>query len=468
MMETSGRRETGIEVIGAVPWGTHFCQFYKTKQDLIDILVPYFREGLEHNEYCMWVTSLPLAADEARAAIRCAMPDFDRYLAKGQIEIIPYTDWYLKGGVFDQKRVLDGWVERLQRALRDGYAGLRLSGNTFWLEKPDWHYFTDYEEAVNGVIGKFRMMALCTYSMDRCGADEVIDVVRNHQFALIKREGDWVLIESSERKRAEEAIMRLNWELTEAVEALRAKSVELESANVKLKELDRLKSMFISSMSHELRTPLNTIIGFSGILLQGIVGELTEEQRKQLTMVKESADHLLALINDIIDISKIEAGRAEVAVGDFDLVELVRDAVDSVAVAAREKGLTLSVSAPDALVIAGDRRRTKQILVNLLGNAVKFTDSGGIDVDVVRRGRGVEIAVRDTGIGIRKDDLGKLFAAFSQILTEGRVREGSGLGLYLSQKIAKVIGGNISVQSEPGKGSVFTLSLPSNALREVA
>lgn len=456
-------RDTGIEVIGNVPWGTHFCQFYQTKEDLIDILVPYFKEGLEHNEFCMWITAEPLDADEARKAMSQAVPDFGTYLEKGQIEIIPYTEWYLKDGVFDQQRVLNGWVEKLQQALNDGYAGLRLTGNTFWLEKADWRDFTNYEEAVNSVIGKLRIMALCTYSMDRCGAAEVVDVVRNHQFALIKREGDWVLIESSERKRAEEAILRLNWDLTRAVEALRRNSMELEEANVRLKELDRLKSLFISSMSHELRTPLTAIIGFTGIILQGIVGDINGEQRKQLTIVKESANRLLALINDIIDISKVEAGKVELAVGDFDLARLVREVTDSVSVAVRTKGLALSVSAPETLAIRGDRRRTRQILVNLLDNAVKFTDSGRIEVVLVARDGGAQVAVRDTGIGISRQNIGKLFAAFSQIVTEDRPREGSGLGLYLSQKIANLLGGGIAVQSEPGKGSVFTLSLPANA-----
>jgi len=208
-------RNSGIDIIGDVPWGTHFCQFYQTKEDLMDVLVPYFKAGLENNEFCMWVTSQPLDVEEAKEALRRAIPDVDVYLEKGQIEIIPYTHWYVKEGVFDSERV-NGWVEKLNQALANGYDGLRLTGNTFWLEKEDWNDFVDYEEEVDRVLGNYQMIALCTYCLDRCNATEIIDVVINHQFALIKREGKWEQIESSKRKEAEEIAIRAtkNWEYT--------------------------------------------------------------------------------------------------------------------------------------------------------------------------------------------------------------------------------------------------------------
>ncbi len=199
-------RQTGLQLIGDVPWGTHFCQFYQSKQDLIEILVPYFKSGLENNEYCIWITSEPLGAGEAMEALRDAVPDIDERVAQGQIEILPYDQWYVLDGVFDQDRVLSGWVSKLEAAEKRGYAGLRLTGNTFWLEKSDWENFTDYEEAINNTIGKYRMLALCTYSLDKCGAGEVADVVANHEFAFIKRHGKWTVIESSTVKQAKQAL----------------------------------------------------------------------------------------------------------------------------------------------------------------------------------------------------------------------------------------------------------------------
>ncbi|HLN45998.1 MAG TPA: MEDS domain-containing protein [Candidatus Sulfotelmatobacter sp.] len=208
-------RDFGLELVGKIPWGTHLCQFYQTKQDLIDILVPYFKAGLENNEFCMWVTAEPLEIKEAVLAMEKVLPDFSNYLKKGQIEIISYKDWYLKGGTFDCNRVLNDWVTKLEKALKNGFDGLRLTGNTFWLEKSDWQAFTDYEEAINDVIGKYQMIAVCTYSLEKCNTNEIIDVIRNHQFALVKRAKVWEIIESSERKRITEDLRRTEQKFTD-------------------------------------------------------------------------------------------------------------------------------------------------------------------------------------------------------------------------------------------------------------
>ena len=209
-------RKSGIDLVGDTPWGTHFCQFYKTKEDLVDVLVPYFKAGLENNEFCMWVTSEPLSVEEAKEALEKAVPDIHYYLEKGQIEIIPYTEWYVIDGDFDSNKILNDWISKLNKAIAKGYEGLRLTGNTFWLEKEGWKDFVDYEEAINNVIGKYRMIAFCTYCLDKCTAAEIIDVVNNHKFALTKREGKWNLIENSGHKKTKnEAIQaKKNWEQT--------------------------------------------------------------------------------------------------------------------------------------------------------------------------------------------------------------------------------------------------------------
>jgi PAS domain S-box-containing protein len=202
-------RKSGIDIVGDIPWGTHFCQFYRTADDLLDILAPYFAAGLASNEFCMWVTSEPVDGKAAEQALARTVPDLAQRLRDGQMEIIPHDEWYLAGGRFDAKRVLDAWAGRLERARARGFDGLRLSGNTFWLEKKDWKAFTDYEAEVDDVIGKNRILALCTYSLDRCGANEVLDVVRNHRFALARRESRWEVLETAERERARLAERRL-------------------------------------------------------------------------------------------------------------------------------------------------------------------------------------------------------------------------------------------------------------------
>jgi len=197
------KRKSGISVVGDVPWGTHLCQFYKTKEDLLDILVPYFKAGLENNESCMWVTSEPLSVEDAERELKKIVKNLDDYINKGQLEILDYSEWYTKNRKFDSRRVLEGWVEKEKYALQNGFDGLRLTGNTFWLGKNDWDDFKSYEETVNDVIDKHRMIAICSYSLEKCKPSEIIDVVSNHQFAIIKRESKWNIIESSERKKVE-------------------------------------------------------------------------------------------------------------------------------------------------------------------------------------------------------------------------------------------------------------------------
>jgi len=272
-------------------------------------------------------------------------------------------------------------------------------------------------------------------------------------------------VDITERKRAEEEVRTANEKIAQHAvkleEKVRERTAELEQANIKLKELDRLKSMFIASMSHELRTPLNSIIGFTGILLQGMSGELTEEQEKQLSIVQKSAKHLLALISDVIDVSKIEAEKVELFLKDFDLSSLLREVMESFTHAAAEKGLRLSLAAPEKLRVRSDERRIKQVLNNLLSNAVKFTENGGIETRVLDGEDRITITVRDTGIGIKEEDQRNLFKAFSKITYEGIPRqEGTGLGLYLSRKIANLLSGELRAESVFGEGSTFTFVFP--------
>jgi len=246
-------------------------------------------------------------------------------------------------------------------------------------------------------------------------------------------------------------------------EEVKARTTELEQANRQLKELDQLKSMFIASMSHELRTPLNSIIGFTSITLDGLSGELNDTQRDQLQRVHKAGKHLLSLINDVIDISKVEAGRTDVLPAEFTLQDVVDEAVGVIQPLAAQKQLSLKVDIPQGTItLYTDRQRLLQCMLNLVSNAVKFTEKGGITLSARGIGKDVEIAVSDTGIGIAKEDLPKLFEAFERLESHLRIKAGgTGLGLYLTRRICMgLLQGRISVESTPGKGSIFTLHIP--------
>ena len=270
---------------------------------------------------------------------------------------------------------------------------------------------------------------------------------------------DGLISDITERKIAEEALKQYRDHLEELV---KERTAELELEKEHAESADRLKSAFLATMSHELRTPLNSIIGFTGILMQERPGPLNAEQKKQLGMAQNSARHLLSLINDVLDISKIEAGQLKVSIETFALPEIILKVAESCKPMAQKKNLNITVSIADEInFIQSDKLRVQQILINLVNNAIKFTDEGGIAIDASIRGTFVLIRVKDSGIGIEKEQIEQLFKPFIQIDTGlTRKHEGTGLGLSICKKLLILLNGSIEVESRFGAGSIFTVSLP--------
>jgi len=195
-------RNTGIGLIGEMPWGTHVCLFYETKQDFLGATVPYFKAGLDNREFCVWAISEPVTEAEARSALSKAVPDLDRHLAAGDIEIVSGAEFYLEGGRVDLQRITAAWNEKLRGALAKGYDGMRTSGNAFWLDTNRWKEFADYEDQLDKSIAGQPMTVLCTYPLAASKPVDVLDVVRAHQFTAARRKGDWDFIETPQRRQS--------------------------------------------------------------------------------------------------------------------------------------------------------------------------------------------------------------------------------------------------------------------------
>jgi len=474
---TTEMRKTGIDVVGDMPWGTHFCLFYETKADVLDTLVSYCNAGLKSEEFCLWVVSEPVTVDEAKHALNQAVPELDRCLTDHSIEIVSARDWYLQGGTFDLKRVIGGWHEQLTRALASGYAGVRVTGDTAWLEKKDWKDFCEYEEALNDSVANQRLAVLCTYPLAACGAAEILDVVRTHQFAIAKRRGSWDVIETAGLKQAKAEIKRLNEELEQRViertRQLTAASEALREVQAELAHVTRMTTLgeVTASFAHELNQPLAAIVNNADACLRLLSrgGHDVEAVREALADIVSGAVRASAIIERVRGLAK----RTEPAKVSLRLVDVVDDVVALAAAesAARRVAIRTDVAA-DLPVVLGDRVQLLQVLLNLVVNgmdAMSTVDEPERRLEI--RGRpdtqdgspAARISVQDRGIGLHAGQADRLFEAFYTTKPHGM-----GMGLAISRSIIEAHGGRLWAESNRGPGATFSFRLPAAAASAAA
>jgi len=465
-------RESGIDVVGHMPWGTHFCLFYETKEDVLDTLVSYCKAGLDGGEFCLWVVSEPMTVDEAARALRRVVPDLEGRVSEGAIDILAARDWYLRDGTFDLNRVLAGWHDALARALAKGYAGVRVTGDTAWLQKKDWNDFCEYEEALNGSVAGQPLAVLCTYPLTACGAAEVLDVVRTHQFATARRRGSWDVIETAGFKQAKAEIKRLNDELEERVvertRELIAASEALRDVQSQLAHVTRISTLgeVTASFAHELNQPLAAIVNNANACLHLLSSDRRDvgEMREALTDIVGDADRTSAIIERVRALARrTPLEKLPVRLGDVvdDVVALA--AAELIAHDVR----ILTDVAGDVPLVLGDRVQFIQVLYNLVKNgmdAMATVDDRERKLEIfgrpdVNRDRPVaRISVRDAGIGLPRAQADRVFEAFYTTKPSGL-----GMGLAISRSIIEAHGGRLWAEPDAGPGATFCFILPAAA-----
>ena len=419
-------RDMGIDLLGKMPWGTHLCLFYETKDDLIDILVPYFKAGLQNNEFCMWITCDPLSEQQAKRTMEEAVPNFDEHLDKGQIEILAHTDWYLEQGVFDALRVFEQWMDKLDEALTNGYAGIRVSGNSAWLDQRTWPNFIEYEHALNDTIAKYQMLVVCAYRLDGCKPSKLIDSANNHQLALMKQDGRWTLVKNAERKRAD--LKSLEYQL-------QLKSLASELALTEEQERRRIASELDSRVSQSLAASKSKL----DMLSRSVAGTalhkaLSEISRSLGSMIADTASLSFDLSSPLLHDLGFEAAVAQWL---YDEIEKK----SGIETEFRDDGQTKPLDDDVRILVFRDVRE-------LLGNVARHSHATKVKVSIDRVDRRIRIVIEDDGVGFDPVEVASQAAARSEF------------GLFGIQAKLGHLAGHLEIKSAPGCGCKVTIIAP--------
>jgi C4-dicarboxylate-specific signal transduction histidine kinase len=460
-------RRASVDVVGDVAaWGAHFCLFYETKQDLLDTLISYCKSGLEKEEYCLWIVAEPLTIEEAKDALKSAVPHLDRYFADSRLEIVPARDWFLPGGAFDGKSLTASWYEKLASLSARGYPGMRITGDTTWLSKKEWTHFCDYEDGLNEVIGNQRLAVLCTYPLAACGAPQILDVVRTHQFVLARRHGNWDVLETATLKRAKAELKGHNEELerrvAERTSELMKASEALREAQEELARATRLTAMgeLTASIAHELKQPLAGAVANSDACLSWLSSQPPnlDEARAAADRVIEAATRASDLIRRIQGLFKKAAPeRMRVNIN-----EVIEETLGLIRSEVLRNNVSLQTELGSQLpLVLGDRVQLQQVVLNLVKNGIEAM-SGVQGRALQLRIRSakhdpnqVVVAVADSGAGIDPQVIGRIFEPFYTTKPEG-----TGMGLAISRSIVEAHGGRLWAEPNTPRGATFQCTLP--------
>ena len=474
---TTALRNTGIEPVGEMPWGTHFCHFYETRDDLLETLLSFFKVGLEAGEFCAWVVSEPLTEEEVWQALDRAVPGLGRYVSDQSIEVLKARDVYLAGGEINLHRIISNWSGKLERALSRGYQGIRVSGNTAWLEQKQWRDFMEYETELNRGIGDQPMLVLCTYPLTTCGATEFLDVAGTHQFAVAKRRGRWEVVETPQLTQAKAEIARLNQDLEQrvlertteleaAIADQKRASEALQEAQKALAHVTRLTTIseLTASLAHEVNQPLAAIEvnATASLCWLDHTPPALDEARQGMQLVIRDAQRAGDVIAHARALVKKSGGEKSLVGVD----QMIREVLSLVQPEVQKHAVVVEEALADGLPsVLGDRIRLQQLVLNLIMNEIdamaEVTSRPRRLLIFCERGQGEDggpgilVGVQDAGVGAAADDLEKLFDPF--FTTK---RDGLGMGLSIGRSIAEAHGGRLWASRNADHGLTFHLLVP--------
>ncbi len=462
-------RKTGINVVGDLPWGAHFCYFYETKQDLLDILIPYFKTGLENREFCLWVISNSelLTVEEVTSALRNALPDLDRYVADRSIEVVGHEDWFLSGKTFDPHKVAGRFRKKLNEALARGYAGMRVNGSPAWLRDAGPKELRKFEAELDKLFPNERTIASCTYPLATITGDEIFDVVRTHQFAIARRQGKWEVIETPELIQAKREIKILNEELEQRViertNELRVANEELRKEIAERKQAEA-ELMIRSEQLRALSARLQSAREEEGTR---IAREIHDELGSMLTALKWDLEKISRILSTPINQSQLEALReklrALIKLTDMSVSALRRIAselrpsvLDDLGLVAAIEWQAQQFQARTGVICDCDCSLEKvelneeqstavfRIFQEALTNVLRHAQATRVDIKIKKDNGYFMLSISDNGKGMK----------------DGEMSGTESLGLLGMRERAHLIGGEVSITSAEGQGTVVTLRVP--------
>lgn len=371
-----------------IDWGTHLCHFYENKEDLAGILVPYIKAGLENNELCMWITSKPLRNAEAFQILKQDVPDLETYIEMGQLEIIDAKNWYLRDNKLKPlEEIIESWSNKLHDALNNGFHGMRVTGNTYWLEKKDWESFYEYENQINERINQYRMIALCSYNLGKCSPSDIIDVVSNHQGTFIIKNGKISIIENREHRRAENMLVKAFRQLENSV---RNRTSELTKS---LHE----KEILLQEIHHRVKNNMQVISSILKLQASYLEGEEIISR-----VFKECQNRIqsMALVHESLyeadDLSTLNIQEYINSLG----AELLR------AYNQQSSNIKLDIDVKNVFLDMDTSITCGLIISELMANSIKYAfkdeKQGNIRVSMHTRQNTARLKISDDGVGLHK------------------------------------------------------------------